>query len=405
MEITREKLFDEVWATPITHLCKAYGLSDQGLRKVCAKLQVPVPQRGHWTKIAAGHVIAKPILPPLQTKVRQSTGHTKGSMPPIDDMVNGHGLTDVVLPSPSLPGPLHSALTVFFQMYEQAEVDARQLHAKFLWESKHPGKRYTGKAPSFGSWQYFCDAGKILLPTHKKSFMRVSIGTYTRAFQLMHELITRLQTAGFEASIPEGRERLQAKRGSAILNIKVAEKLDVGHRREINSWTKDPRLVRTLTPTGRLNMTIEQMGLGETLISDSTKEPIESQWEKVMSAIEYRHAQSLMKVAEWAQSKRDYEDRERERQETLRLQEEERRADEAEQARRQALLQEVRDWYEADLLRAYLGHLDSRRSAGGVPFDGYESWAVWARQVAAALDRSERRVATATDKLDASPHP
>lgn len=382
MEINREKLFAEVWATPITHLCKTYGLSDQGLRKLCVKVQIPLPQRGHWAKIAAGHTVVKPALPALRPNVEERNHR---SMKSISVIGSGFGsasttsmLVDVMPPTQPPMGSLHPLLTVLFREYEQAELEARLLQTKFIWESEHPGKRYTGKAPTYGSWQRFCDTGKILRPTHKKSLLRVSLGTYWRAFQLMHELIERLQATGFEISVPKSRERLEAKRGSAVLNIKVCEKFDAGHRQEINSWSKAPRLVRTLSPTGRLTIGIEQMGLGETLISDRTKELLESQWDRVMTAVEYRHAQSLVKVAEWARSKQEYEDRERERQERLRLQEEARQAEEAEQARRHALLQEARDWHEAELLRSYLLHLENLRSAGGTPLKDYESWTSWA---------------------------
>jgi hypothetical protein len=73
MEIQREKLFDEVWATPISRLCKSYGLSDQGLRKACVKLHIPLPTRGHWAKIAAGHVLVKPVLPRYASKSRNAS--------------------------------------------------------------------------------------------------------------------------------------------------------------------------------------------------------------------------------------------------------------------------------------------------------------------------------------------
>ena len=219
------------------------------------------------------------------------------------------------------------------------------------------------------------------------------MGSYRRALNILHELVARLQQAGFAVAVPGTRERLHAKRGDAVVEIKLVEKFEVGHRKEINSWSKEPRLVRTLSPTGRLSLGIGQMGLGETLISDRKDAPIETQWEHVMAAVEHRHARSLERVAEWARSKREYEDRERERQERLRLQEEARQAGERENARRQALLQESRDWNEANLLREYLHHLEARRAAGGVAADGFEAWAVWAAEVAAALDRSDHRVA------------
>jgi hypothetical protein len=58
----RQKLFDEVWTTPVTKLAKGYGLSDVGLRKICIALDVPLPPRGYWPKLAAGKTIPKPAL-------------------------------------------------------------------------------------------------------------------------------------------------------------------------------------------------------------------------------------------------------------------------------------------------------------------------------------------------------
>jgi len=58
----REKLFDEVWSTPVTKLAKVYELSDVGLRKICVALDVPLPPRGYWAKLAAGKTIPKPAL-------------------------------------------------------------------------------------------------------------------------------------------------------------------------------------------------------------------------------------------------------------------------------------------------------------------------------------------------------
>jgi hypothetical protein len=64
----RQKLFDEVWETPLTKLAKAYGLSDVGLRKICVALDVPLPPRGYWARLAAGKTISKPTL--HETKLR-----------------------------------------------------------------------------------------------------------------------------------------------------------------------------------------------------------------------------------------------------------------------------------------------------------------------------------------------
>ena len=64
----REKIYEEIWAEPIRHVAKRYGLSDVGLAKVCRKLSIPRPGRGYWAIKAAGKPTPKqPPLPKLST--------------------------------------------------------------------------------------------------------------------------------------------------------------------------------------------------------------------------------------------------------------------------------------------------------------------------------------------------
>ncbi len=61
--VTREELYKQVWATPMTQLAKDYGLSDNGLRKICDKFDVPYPPRGYWAKKTAGQKVVTYRLP------------------------------------------------------------------------------------------------------------------------------------------------------------------------------------------------------------------------------------------------------------------------------------------------------------------------------------------------------
>ena len=65
MEITfqRNSLYEEVWAVPLVQLAKKYGLSDNGIRKVCKAMAIPLPTARHWAKVAAGKTIPKVPLP------------------------------------------------------------------------------------------------------------------------------------------------------------------------------------------------------------------------------------------------------------------------------------------------------------------------------------------------------
>lgn len=51
---TREELYQEVWSQPMNRLGPNYGLSGNGLAKICKRLDIPYPPRGHWAKKAAG---------------------------------------------------------------------------------------------------------------------------------------------------------------------------------------------------------------------------------------------------------------------------------------------------------------------------------------------------------------
>ncbi|MBP7613113.1 MAG: hypothetical protein KA753_08145, partial [Paludibacter sp.] len=73
MELTRKELYDLVWSEPMTTLCKRFGLSDNGLRKHCKAMNIPMPQIGYWSKINAGQKLAKTELPVENKSAKKST--------------------------------------------------------------------------------------------------------------------------------------------------------------------------------------------------------------------------------------------------------------------------------------------------------------------------------------------
>src|ERR1700675_4774024 len=66
--LQRERLYKEVWRTPAVQLAKKYGLSDVGLAKICKRMNIPLPPRGHWAKQAYGYKMKTPPLPPMDSK-------------------------------------------------------------------------------------------------------------------------------------------------------------------------------------------------------------------------------------------------------------------------------------------------------------------------------------------------
>lgn len=60
----RQELYDLVWSIPMRELAKEHNISDRGLAKVCAKADIPVPERGYWAKLQAGKKVIQRHLPP-----------------------------------------------------------------------------------------------------------------------------------------------------------------------------------------------------------------------------------------------------------------------------------------------------------------------------------------------------
>ena len=63
IKLTRQQLYDLVWTKPMYELCQQFGLSDNGLRKNCKKLNIPIPYIGYWSKLKYGKNPEKPPLP------------------------------------------------------------------------------------------------------------------------------------------------------------------------------------------------------------------------------------------------------------------------------------------------------------------------------------------------------
>ncbi len=51
VNLTREELYDMVWKESLLSLSRRYAISDVGLRKICLRMEVPLPKAGHWQKL------------------------------------------------------------------------------------------------------------------------------------------------------------------------------------------------------------------------------------------------------------------------------------------------------------------------------------------------------------------
>jgi hypothetical protein len=81
-EVSREELYRQVWQTPMSRLALEYGISGNGLAKICDRLKVPYPKRGYWARKAAGQKVITFRLPPGDEGTPQSVTITPTPPPP-----------------------------------------------------------------------------------------------------------------------------------------------------------------------------------------------------------------------------------------------------------------------------------------------------------------------------------
>lgn len=73
MKISREELYDLVWKEPMITVCKRFGISDNGLRKHCKKMNIPTPPLGYWAKLKHGKPVKVVPLPKDNSGKKQNT--------------------------------------------------------------------------------------------------------------------------------------------------------------------------------------------------------------------------------------------------------------------------------------------------------------------------------------------
>ena len=62
-QIDREELYNMVWSKPVTQVAKELNISDIAVRKRCIRLNVPMPERGYWSKRYNSKETEIPVLP------------------------------------------------------------------------------------------------------------------------------------------------------------------------------------------------------------------------------------------------------------------------------------------------------------------------------------------------------
>lgn len=371
--LTREKLYEEVWARAVTQVAKEIGVSDVAIAKICRKLNVPVPPRGYWARVAAGHTPKKPPLPtPTATTAKAHVFRIwrapEGAIAPTvkeDD------------------APLVTVETTLESPHRLIRTSRAYL--------QRVAKEYDGPDR----------------PKEQVLDVEVSEVPLERALRVMDALVKALEERGHcvevrevkppRAESPYGRDLPQPEPRwhtfAVVENTAVEFGLEEGYEtidvlppppsglRESQSWGL-PRPVKERIPNGRLVLTIRNAPRSERLTCGDTKRlAIETRLGAFIRLLEA--TSSAIKEAEVSAAKQAEEHR---------RWEEERQKAETRRLREEALVRDLQKRLDLWLTATRCRQLADAVEAMVPPTDDAEdrraSWLVWLRSYAARVERN-----------------
>lgn len=359
-EYDRAQLLDEVWAEPVKVVAQRYGLSDVGLKKLCARLQVPTPTRGHWAKVKAGRGI--PPKPRLKAFKGNPRHLLKPSVPNRPRRVE-----------PEVVDERLAALIAF----EQDPVNRIGVQTRGTrW---HPLVVATREA--FHST--YKDGRGLPLPGGKGLNIAVSREQRPRALRIANALVRALDKRGF-ALVP-GEHHLEVLMFGVRLSLSIFEATKRSDyvpteaeraAKARGDWVSWPRYC--YTPSGRLE--IRSGGGYGGSIKDGTHQVVEEQLNKLIIWMAKRALGILQFREECARAE---ELRQALRREALA----QKAIQDAEREKLEGLKARALRWQQAQVIRAYLASFERTAGASDTGLsDAEQNFLTWAQAKADWLD-------------------
>jgi hypothetical protein len=194
LQYDRNELYQKVWERPLIKVAQEYGVSAVALGKACRKLFVPVPGRGHWARLAYGHVGVRKLPLPKLDKVpvvyRSSRVHQKETTAP-DQTDPEFAAIDQLLSSGALkPPPIDASAGL--------HVLVRRTASRLRSRSR---KNERG----------------ILLPSKPGGLdVRVTAERLERALAIMSQVLVVLETHGFDVEVTEKGGTVASMHGQRV---------------------------------------------------------------------------------------------------------------------------------------------------------------------------------------------
>jgi len=377
--MSRTELYARVWQTPMTRLGLEFGISGNGLAKICQRLHVPYPPRGYWAKKEAGKPVTTTSLPQLppgaSTDVDIYPSPPQAQDPaPIQAVIAAaeKSASAVVIPE-TLEGA-HPKVIAWLAQHKEQQAER---------ERDHKRRRHD-------EWAWV----KPLIPDlTKRDLYR---------FRVSSALFKAVEAAGGRVESASIAGKVTFLIAGEKIECSIVEKMRQSFlvpREEGTKWTAYPEFHQNgLTSSGFLRVTIT------TYLRGGAKEWVET-FTKKMGTLLPEIAGRIMAggpiLIDW---RREQEEEARKREEEHARRQELRRLKQMDEDRWRQFCAFATDWQERNRLLAFLAEVQRRSEADAdvtIADKKMSEWIAWARQKIDSLDVFESGIAGLFEKISA----
>ncbi len=346
--LTRKELYDLVWAQPLSRLAKKYKISDNGLRKICKRMNIPIPAMGHWQKIQYGK---KVIITKLPVKYDGKDEITLGEKGEGDINVDSpiaqqRRLTQIIENSMDLPLKVPDRLSSRLDKLIRSTINYYDAVRKYY-------KRHQGTYP---------DKTNVLNIDVKEE-------SRARAFRLLDTLIKALRCRKHD--VIADHFTTFAKIGDELVKFRLRE-------RQHASETKDKWGGRIYESTGEFVFVIDIRSYHRKEVTDG-REPIENKVSEMIAMLELEGERMRLERIESEIRRKKWEEQQRIERE---LKE---RQDKEVHAFKKLFLQAIR-LHQTNILRSYIQMVEANAVKNGTASEEFKTWMNWAEKKVAWYD-------------------
>lgn len=361
IKLHRDKLYEMVWEKPMTVLAKEYGLSDVGLRKICKKMNIPLPPQGYHLRTHKGK---KTPLPPAGKHEQVYEAYINRLPEEVDGSKNTKGMEEVDFEK----APANKIVVDENPVSQHKLVQVMRKHIN--------ARKNQSANPN------------TLLDLDSGSFITVSKGTVDRALRIADSLLKALEVRGYKVCVDKGYRlsHVIVLDEEIIMSIQEPNKQvpykptpeEVREHKKY-SWMTYPKY--DYVKSGELIIKLTG-ATGQSTVSDKVGKPLEKQLNEVVIRMLRLAVRMRNDRLERERKAKEGEQRRNRYNELVRLHEQEK-------AMLEELYRDSSEWHKSQQLRAYIEAVRQKemRAGGGIQSGSdLDEWIRWAHQQADRLD-------------------